>query len=100
LFPTNINTWDKLRKIKGHENACGRAGINGGYIANPNIKFGVNCYGYKPKITGSEQILMNNNSKFPQTVDELKMEKKINKYRNKLNDIIISPFNENNWSQF
>jgi len=100
LFPTNINTWDKLRKIKGHENACGRAGINGGYIANPNIKFGVNCYGYKPKIRGTEQILMNNNSIFPQTVDELKMEKKINKYRNKLNDIIISPFNENNWSQF
>lgn len=99
LFPTNIKTWEKLRKIKGHENACGRAGINGGYIANPNVQFGVNCYGEKPKITGTEQILMNNSSIFPQTVDELKMEKKINKFKNKLNDILISPFNENNWSQ-
>ena len=99
LFPTNIDTWNQLRKIPGHENACGRAGINGGYISNPNVRFGVNCYGIKPKITGSEQILMNNSNLFPQTVDELKMEKKVNKFKNKLNNILISPFNNNNWNQ-
>ena len=99
LFPTNINTWNQLRKIPGHENACGRAGINGGYIANPNVRFGVNCYGMKPKITGAEQILMNNSNLFPQTVEELRMEEKVNKFKNKLNDILISPFNDQNWSQ-
>ena len=51
LFPTQKNTFDNLQKIPGHEHDCGRPGINGGYMANPNIKFGVNCYGYKPKIT-------------------------------------------------
>ena len=28
---------------------CGNPGINGGYFANPDLKFGVNCYGIKPK---------------------------------------------------
>ena len=99
LFPTNIDTWNQLRKIPGHENACGRAGINGGYIENPNVKFGVNCYGVKPKITGTEQILMNNSNLFPQTVQELEMDKKVNSFKNKLNDILISPFNDNKWSR-
>lgn len=99
LFPTNYKTWQKLRKIKGHENDCGRAGINGGYIANPNVRFGVNCYGKKPKITGTEQILMNNSSLFPQTVEELEMEKRVAKYKNKINNILISPFNHDNWNQ-
>ena len=51
LFPTQKKTYDTLQTIPGHENDCGRTGVNGGYIANPNVKFGVNCYGYKPKIT-------------------------------------------------
>ena len=99
LFPTNINTWNQLRKIPGHENSCGRAGINGGYIANPHVRFGVNCYGKKPKITGTEQILMNNSELYPQTVAELAMEKKVNQYKSELNDILVSPFNNKNWSQ-
>lgn len=99
LFPTNLKTWQKLKKIKGHENDCGRAGINGGFIDNPNAKFGVNCYGRKPSITGTEQLIMNNSSQFPQTVSELEQQKKVNKFKNKINNILISPFNNNNWTQ-
>jgi len=99
LFPTNIETWKKLRTIKGHENSCGRPGINGGYIANPHVRFGANCFGKKPKITGTEELLMENSSQFPQTVQELEMDKKINNFKNNLNNILISPFNNNNWSQ-
>tara|TARA_B110000027_G_scaffold89627_1_gene94892 strand:- start:599 stop:1477 length:879 start_codon:yes stop_codon:yes gene_type:complete len=99
LFPTNLKTWQKLKKIKGHENDCGRAGVNGGFIDNPNTKFGVNCYGKKPSITGSEQLLMNNSSPFPQTVSELEQQKKVDKFKNKINNILISPFNHNNWTQ-
>ena len=29
------------------KHACGRPGINGGFIDNPYIKFGANCYGVK-----------------------------------------------------
>jgi hypothetical protein len=45
LFPTQKDTWNYLQTVKGHENDCGRAGINGGYIANENVRFGANCYG-------------------------------------------------------
>jgi hypothetical protein len=51
LFPTQKKTYDHLQTIPGHENDCGRTGINGGYMANPRLRFGVNCYGNKPRIT-------------------------------------------------
>ena len=44
LFPTQKNTYDELMKTKNHKHDCGRPGINGGYIDNPNVRFGVNCY--------------------------------------------------------
>ena len=50
FYPTQKTTWDKLQKIKGHNHDCGRPGINGGYIQNPRVRFGVNCYGPKPTI--------------------------------------------------
>jgi hypothetical protein len=65
FFPTQKDSWNKYQKIKGHENDCGRPGINGGYMANPNIKFGVNCYGVKPKPNESQKNRMINDSKFP-----------------------------------
>ena len=35
LFPTQEKSYNELQKIKGHENDCGRQGVNGGYMANP-----------------------------------------------------------------
>lgn len=99
FFPTQYNKWDKLQKIKGHENDCGRPGINGGYIDNPNIKFGVNCYGHKPKMTQYEGELMQNQSLYPITKEEQKFEKRVTHWRNKLTDILVSPFNHNSWSR-
>ena len=58
LFPTQQKTYDELQKIEGHENDCGRPGVNGGYIENPAVKFGVNCFGYKPRMNSTEQELM------------------------------------------
>jgi hypothetical protein len=51
LFPTQKTSYDKLQKIEGHEKDCGRPGVNGGYIENPNLQYGANCYGYKPRMT-------------------------------------------------
>ena len=31
-----------MQKIEGHEHDCGRPGVNGGYIANPNVNFSRN----------------------------------------------------------
>lgn len=98
LFPTQKNTWDKLQNIEGHENDCGRPGINGGYIANPNVRFGVNCYGYKPRITQEEKDLMNSQPLYPRTLDDIKEEKQIDFWRQKIPEILVAPFNKNVWS--
>lgn len=98
LFPTQMERWEQLQKIEGHENDCGRPGINGGYIANPNVRFGVNCYGYRPKITSQEAEMMKNIPLFPKTQKELDFHKRIQYWKNKISNIIVAPFNSQNWS--
>jgi hypothetical protein len=99
LFPTQKKTYDKLQTIEGHENDCGRTGINGGYIANPNVKFGVNCYGYKPKITGDEEELMKKSTPYPETAEDIAFQKKVDLFKNNLEQILVSPFNNDLWSE-
>lgn len=48
FFPTQKSTYDRLAQNPNTKHACGRPGINGGYMANPALRFGVNCYGVKP----------------------------------------------------
>jgi hypothetical protein len=97
-FPTQYEKWKELQKIKGHEHDCGRPGINGGYIANPNVRFGVNCYGYKPKISPLDYDLMNNTTVYPKTQDEIDFDREVDKWRQKIPEIAVAPFNNNRWS--
>jgi hypothetical protein len=99
LFPTQQQTFDNLQKIKGHEHDCGRPGINGGYMANPQLKFGVNCYGNKPKITQDESELMKIASPYPKTMQEIDFQKKVDYWKNKIGQIMVSPFNYNMWGE-
>ena len=98
LFPTQKDTWKYLQKIKGHEHDCGRPGINGGYIANKNVQFGANCYGYKPEITQEEKELMQSTPLYPKSMADINEERRVNYWKNKIPDILISPFNKNVWS--
>jgi hypothetical protein len=100
LFPTQKKTYDRLQTIPGHENDCGRTGVNGGYIANPNVKFGVNCYGNKPKITSEEEELMQTASPYPETAKDLAFQKRVDFWKNKVDEILVSPFNYNTWGSF
>jgi hypothetical protein len=100
LFPTQKQTYDNLQKIPGHEHDCGRTGVNGGFIANPNVKFGVNCYGYKPKITDEEEELMKTASPYPETVKDIAFQKQVDYWKNKVDEILVSPFNYNSWGAF
>lgn len=99
LFPSQYKHWKKLQNIKGHENDCGRPGINGGYIANPQARFGVNCFGYKPKITQDEAEIMKNTPMYPVTQEELNFEKRVEYWKTRIHDIVISPFNRKKWSR-
>ena len=98
LFPTQKNTWSRLQKIKGHENDCGRPGVNGGFIANPDVRFGINCYGFKPQITAAEADDMKNASIYPKTLKDLEKQQKVAYWQTKLSDIMVSPFNNDVWS--
>jgi hypothetical protein len=100
LFPTQKQTYDHLQTIDGHQNDCGRTGVNGGYIANPKIKFGVNCYGYKPKMTSEEDELMKTSSPYPETAKDIAFQKRIDYWKNQVNEILVSPFNHSSWGSF
>jgi hypothetical protein len=100
LFPTQSKTYNTLQTIPGHENDCGRPGVNGGYIANQNVKFGVNCYGNKPKITTEEDDLMKTSSPYPETAKDLAFQKRVDFWKNNVDEILVSPFNHNTWGSF
>ena len=99
LFPTQKSTWHNLQKIKGHEHNCGRPGINGGYIKNPNVRFGVNCYGNKPNITSEEQKLMKNSTPYPLTKEDKYINRLVEKYKKNLTSLLVSPFNYKSWNR-
>jgi hypothetical protein len=98
LFPTQKKTWDKLQTIEGHKNDCGRPGINGGRVDNPNARFGVNCYGYKPIITAAEQASMLNTPVYPVSMKDQELQRKLEYWKKKVPEMLLSPFNKNSWS--
>ena len=98
-FPTQKKTYKKLKKIKGHEHDCGRPGINGGYVSNENARFGVNCMAPKPQLSRMGQKYMESMNLYPQTKDEKDFKKQVTKYKNDLENILVSPFNKASWSQ-
>ena len=98
LFPTQKETWDKLQKIKGHEHDCGRPGINGGFIDNKDVQFGVNCYGYKPLITPAETQKMQTASVYPVTMKDIEKQNRIDYWKKRIPEILLSPFNHSSWS--
>jgi len=99
LFPTQESTWFKLKKIKGHENDCGRPGINGGFIGDGKIKFGVNCFGYKPDMNTESRRLMRDHSPYPRTKEDKDLEKRVANFKKKMKKVPISSFNQHKWSQ-
>jgi hypothetical protein len=98
LYPTQKEKWEKLQKMKGHEKDCGRTGINGGYMDDATLKFGVNCYGAKPGITPQDAQKMRETPIFQKNKKEVAFDNKVNLWRNKLSQIELAPFNHNNWS--
>ena len=95
FYPTQKCTWDELQMgDPKHRNDCGLPGINGGYFANPNLKFGVNCFGIKPK----GRIVR---EKKPVCTKKEFCQMDLNKQAsNKLDSDVILPFNSNQWSAF
>ena len=101
LFPTQKATWDKLQQTKGQKNDCGRPGINGGYIANPTMQFGVNCFGKKPEAKITDLVQMTNNNTVPKTKEDEILDAKV-KYWQENSDkmLTVNSFNKEKWNEF
>jgi len=101
-FPTQKKTWDNLQKTKNHKNDCGRPGVNGGFIANPNARFGVNCYGVKPKPSEKELAYMQTSKTkvVPKTPEEIVSNFKVEFFKKHKDDFLrLNSFNGSKWSE-
>lgn len=110
LFPTQKDTWEKLQKLdegvcdssKKKGNNCGRPGVNGGYIGNPYVKFGVNCYGKKPAASEKDLKLMETKKTqvYPKTPQEKALEKKVDYWKNNRDKYLqLNAYNTKKWTE-
>jgi hypothetical protein len=90
-YPTQKCNWEK----KGPEEKlkCGNPGLNGGFFADPYLKFGVNCYGKKPngRVSKLKNPVCNGGGNYCQLPQNFGAS-------NRLETDEISPFNANNWN--
>lgn len=98
IYPTQESTFEKLQAgPEDQKLSCGLPGINGGYFDNPELRFGVNCFGAKPseKDQDSLRSMMDNINLTP---DAIALDKKILGYKSQLNQIPVNPFKPGTWS--
>jgi len=102
LFPTQKPTWNKLQKTDNHKNNCGRPGINGGYIQNPYVKFGANCYGKKPVANTADINRMNaqKNTAYPKSKKDVISDMKTQFWKDNSDKLVMNGFNNDKWSEF
>lgn len=101
FFPTQKATWEELQQTDNHKNDCGRPGVNGGYFANPDIRFGVNCYGKKPKPSQKELSMMEYNKQhhFIKSPKEKALDDKVNYWKDNAASLLnLNSFNGQKWS--
>jgi hypothetical protein len=97
IYPTQESTYNKLQTgPEDQKGACGIPGINGGYFDNPELRFGVNCYGKKPaKSDADDRAQMKPHD---MTNDAIEYDRKVQDYKHELNQIPLSPFNSTSWA--
>ena len=94
VYPTQESTFNKLQMgPEDQKDACGIPGVNGGYFDNPDLRFGVNCYGTKPSKKDIDERVQQD-----LTPGALEYDRKVRGYKHELNQIPISPFNTTQWA--
>jgi hypothetical protein len=103
LFPTQKSTWNTLQGSEETKNQCGRPGINGGFMENPHLLFGINCYGKKPHASDKELKMMqaNQNIKVPNTPKDIAKNAKLEFLKNNQDTLlVVNPFKRGDWSEW
>jgi hypothetical protein len=101
FFPTQKDTWKKYQATGDQKKYCGRPGVNGGYFDNPDINFGVNCYGVKPPPTALELAAIGNrrDPEKPKSPDDKALQDKIDAIKKKKDQLNLNSFNNKKWSE-
>jgi hypothetical protein len=94
LYPTQKATWTALQAEPDtvKRTACGRPGVNGGYF-DPNTKFGVNCFGFKP--AGKADLPLP-----PPGTDRTAFKKAVAKFRAMIASFNLTPYSRSEWSGY
>jgi hypothetical protein len=93
VYPTQKSTYEKLQMgPEADRMTCGLPGVNGGFFANEDQRFGVNCYGPRPIETALDQR--------EHTADksDIPFDREVNRFRSELDSIPVNPFNSESWS--
>ena len=97
-YPTQMQTWTDLQKNPATKHSCGRPGVNGGFMANPHLKFGVNCYGKRPAKKDSD--IQSGVLSVPKLPEDIALEKQVQEWQaNKDKMLRIHSFNRTGWAQ-
>lgn len=102
-FPTQKDTWDKLQHSDATKNSCGRPGINGGYMVNPYLKFGVNCYGVKPPAKDSDlqRMELQKHEIVAKSSEDIELDKKVKYWKQNADKMMnVNSFNNTKWSEY
>ena len=93
-YPIQYSTWKTLQDNEpGKRNICGGPGINLSRN-DPNLLYGVNCYGIKPEPKGGEIVKQVITSDRQNALNI-----KIAEFQKNLNAINLAPFNVDKWSE-
>jgi Extracellular link domain len=94
LYPTQKATWEALQGEvdQTKRTACGRPGVNGGYF-DPTTKFGVNCFGFKPK--GDVKLPLP-----PPGSDPTAFANAVAGFKKMLNSFTVDPYSRTEWSGY
>ena len=99
IYPTQQGTYDKLQSGPENERmACGTTGINGGHFDNPDMLYGVNCYGKKPAQSAHDEEKLMDEGKIPKSPATLKVDQMVNEFKTQADSLFVKPFNDNKWS--
>jgi len=98
VYPTQQSTFDSLQKGSPEQRtSCGKVGLNGGYFDNPDLRFGVTCYGMKPD-SAKTNSLTHSEVELPLSTEELEFQKKVQKFRDQQDSTTVDPWNRSQWS--
>lgn len=104
LYPVQKSVWQSmLNNYGGAKGACGKTwppefaavnfGVQGGYEPNPNMQYGVNCYGVKSAPLAHESVKQKMMSD-----KDIAIQNEVARLLANRNNMTILPFNQEVWS--